>query len=188
MASITVTAAVTSSVTGSPEQNHRSGAVGTSSALENQLGDQLNNSHVKRQGDIEQASAPIPYHQKLLDEDESTTYTINGKSFNVSRRYEPVKTIGTGAYGTVVAADDLWTGDKVAIKQVADVFYDLVDAKRVLREIRLMQHFNHPNVLDLRDMIPPVSLSKFEDVYLISDFMGTDLHRKSFVFSCPSDC
>lgn len=34
----------------------------------------------------------------------------------------------------------------VAIKKVTNVFRDLVDAKRILREIKLMQHFDHENV------------------------------------------
>jgi hypothetical protein len=37
----------------------------------------------------------------------------------------------------------------VAIKKISDVFgkeADVVDAKRILREIRLMRHFHHENV------------------------------------------
>lgn len=32
-------------------------------------------------------------------------------------------------------------GRKVAIKKVGDTFCDLVDAKRILREIKLLKHF-----------------------------------------------
>ncbi len=39
------------------------------------------------------------------------------------------------------------TDRKVAIKKVSCVFEDTIDAKRVLREIRLMKRFNHENVL-----------------------------------------
>ena len=47
------------------------------------------------------------------------------------------------------SAENLETGVKVAIKKIANVFgpeADVVDAKRILREIKLMRHFNHENV------------------------------------------
>jgi mitogen-activated protein kinase 1/3 len=33
----------------------------------------------------------------------------------------------------------------VAIKKVTNAFQDLVDAKRILREMKLLRHFNHEN-------------------------------------------
>ena len=44
------------------------------------------------------------------------------------------------------AATDKNTGKKVAIKKVTNAFQDLVDAKRILREMKLLRHFNHENV------------------------------------------
>ena len=35
---------------------------------------------------------------------------------------------------------------KVAIKKVSKAFDDVIDAKRTLREIKLLRHLNHPNV------------------------------------------
>ena len=37
----------------------------------------------------------------------------------------------------------------MAIKKVANAFEDMIDAKRMLREVRLMRQFNHPNVVKL---------------------------------------
>ena len=34
----------------------------------------------------------------------------------------------------------------MAIKKVSRAFDDVVDAKRILREIKLLKHFNHENV------------------------------------------
>ena len=65
----------------------------------------------------------------------------------------------------------------MAIKKVSKAFEDLVDAKRILREIKLLQHFDHENVITVVDLLPPISLDVFEDVYIISDLMETDLHR-----------
>jgi serine/threonine protein kinase len=43
---------------------------------------------------------------------------------------------------------------KVAIKKVANVFHDLIDAKRILREIKLLRHFRqHENIIVIKDII-----------------------------------
>ncbi len=75
------------------------------------------------------------------------------------------------------SANDIKTGEKVAIKKVPRAFDDLIDAKRILREIKLLRHFTHENVIALKDILKPASLDDFEDVYIISDLMETDLHR-----------
>lgn len=53
-------------------------------------------------------------------------------------RYEFIKRVGYGAYGVVCSAQDKQTGEKVAIKKISKAFQDLVDAKRVLREIKIL--------------------------------------------------
>lgn len=59
------------------------------------------------------------------------------KEFRVDSRYDKLKPLGKGAYGVVCSAKDRITGKQVAIKKVEDVFMDLVDAKRILREIKV---------------------------------------------------
>lgn len=46
--------------------------------------------------------------------------------------------MGGGAYGVVCAALNRDTGQKVAIKKIPNAFEDLIDAKRILREIKLL--------------------------------------------------
>ena len=46
----------------------------------------------------------------------------------------------------VISALDNTTGQKVAIKKIPRAFEDPVDAKRILREIKLMKKFSHENV------------------------------------------
>lgn len=41
---------------------------------------------------------------------------------------------------------DTTTGRKVAVKKVGDAFNDDTDAKRTLREIKLLRFLNHENV------------------------------------------
>ena len=66
---------------------------------------------------------------------------------------------------------------KVAIKKVGKAFDDLVDAKRILREIRLLSYFDHDNIITLLDIEKPPGRSGYEDIYIITDLMETDLHR-----------
>jgi len=76
------------------------------------------------------------------------------------------------------SALDKETGAKVAIKKITRAFEDPVDAKRILREIKLMKKLAHENVIRIIDIIPPpVTSDEFEDIYIIQDLMETDLHR-----------
>ncbi|CAM9909524.1 unnamed protein product, partial [Discosporangium mesarthrocarpum] len=92
-------------------------------------------------------------------------------------KYELIKPIGQGAYGVVISALNKETNQKVAIKKIARAFEDLVDAKRILREIKLLRKFHHDNIIGVIDIITPPSSEEFDDVYIVSDLMETDLHR-----------
>ena len=74
------------------------------------------------------------------------SFVVSGTRFDVSEHYKLIKPIGHGAYGVVVSANDEKNKDKVAIKKVPRAFDDLIDAKRILREIKLLRHFDHENV------------------------------------------
>ena len=66
----------------------------------------------------------------------------------------------------------------MAIKKITNAFEDAVDCKRILREIRLLQHFSHENVLNLRDIMmpPPGKAEDWKDIYLVTELLDTDLH------------
>lgn len=103
-------------------------------------------------------------------------FYVVGTEFVLDARYELIKPIGHGAYGVVISATDNQLGQKVAIKKCPNAFEDLVDAKRIVREIRLLMHFQHENIVRVLDLqAPPVA--DFDDVYIISELMDTDLHR-----------
>lgn len=104
-------------------------------------------------------------------------WSIVGSTFVVSDRYRLLRAIGTGAYGVVVSAIDEKTGQGVAIKKVSNAFADLIDGLRVLREIKLGAHFDCEFLVKIVDLGPPPSFREFNDVYIISELMETDLHR-----------
>lgn len=74
------------------------------------------------------------------------SYEIRGVTFTIHEKYRLIKVVGVGAYGVVIAAEDTQSKEFVALKKISGVFDDLTDARRILREIRLMQTLNHENV------------------------------------------
>ena len=67
------------------------------------------------------------------------TFTVSGTEFCVEERYELIKQIGVGAYGVVVSCFDKKENRQVAVKKVVNAFEDLIDAKRIVREIKLLK-------------------------------------------------
>lgn len=94
-----------------------------------------------------------------------------------AERYNPIRIIGKGAYGVVWSVEDVVTHERLAIKKVANVFDNIVDARRTLREIKLLQHLNHENIIKIKDVLRPDSLDNFKDVYVVYELMETDLHQ-----------
>jgi hypothetical protein len=48
---------------------------------------------------------------------------------------------------------------------------------RTLREIKLLRHFQHENIISILDILRPPNLDEFREVYLVQELMETDLHR-----------
>ena len=55
-------------------------------------------------------------------------------------RYSGIKLIGSGAYSVVARATNVATGEMMAIKRIAEVFYDAQEAKKVLQPIVHAKH------------------------------------------------
>lgn len=125
----------------------------------------------QQQGDTDKAGAGscVAYHQ----------FVVLGSLFECPSKYLPLKAIGKGAYGVVCSARDSESSEKVAIKKITGCFESPVDAKRMLREVKLLSHLRHENVIGLRDILPPPSPSAaaYKDVYLVYELMDTDLHQ-----------
>ncbi|XP_031251602.1 mitogen-activated protein kinase homolog NTF6 [Pistacia vera] len=105
-------------------------------------------------------------------------YNILGNLFQVSSKYvPPIQPVGRGAYGIVCSATNSETKESVAIKKITNAFDNRIDAKRTLREIKLLGHMDHDNVIKIKDIIPPMDKEKFNDVYIVYELMDTDLHQ-----------
>ncbi|KAH1130119.1 hypothetical protein J1N35_001497 [Gossypium stocksii] len=105
-------------------------------------------------------------------------YNVYGNHFEVSRKYvPPIRPVGRGAYGIVCAALNSETREEVAIKKIGNAFDNRIDAKRTLREIKLLRHMDHENVIAIKDIIRPPLRENFNDVYIVYELMDTDLHQ-----------
>lgn len=47
--------------------------------------------------------------------------------------------------------------------------------QRTLRELKILRLLQHENIIGIRTIIKPKSKTEFEDIYVISDLMETDL-------------
>lgn len=92
-------------------------------------------------------------------------------------RYQFTRLLGHGAYGIVVAGIDKTTGQEVAIKRVERIFDSLLDAKRIMREIRILSHMNHENITNLIDVSSNPDFSQFKAIIVVVDLMETDMRR-----------
>ena len=71
-------------------------------------------------------------------------FMIRGEEIIVDARYEVTDQIGCGAYGVVYSAKDYKTNEEVAIKKIMTAFDSVVDAKRILREIKILSKLIFP--------------------------------------------
>ncbi|KAJ3190103.1 MAPK protein hog1 [Gaertneriomyces sp. JEL0708] len=100
-------------------------------------------------------------------------YSVFGTIFEVTQRYTDLHPVGMGAFGLVCSAKDQLTGMSVAIKKIMKPFSTPVLAKRTYRELKLLKHLKHDNVISLSDIF----ISPLEDIYFVTELLGTDLHR-----------
>ena len=67
---------------------------------------------------------------------------------------------------------------QVAIKKLNRPFQSSVHAQRAFREIRVLKHVNHYNLISLLDCFSPAdSIVGLRDVYLVTHLMTTDLGK-----------
>ncbi|XP_030277908.1 mitogen-activated protein kinase 14A [Sparus aurata] len=101
---------------------------------------------------------------------------VQKTTWDVPERYTALRAIGSGAYGTVCSAIDQKTKEKVAIKKLYRPFQSLIHTKRAYRELRLLRHIQHENVICLLDVFTPDStLEKFQTFYMVMPFVAQDL-------------
>merc|ERR1711988_75811 len=103
------------------------------------------------------------------------SFKIKSHVFVCPTHYKQIDTqpLGSGAYAVVAGVRDQRDGSSVAIKRISDVFLkDPVPAKRTLREILLLRHLKHENIINIVDM-----WEHGNDIYIAEHLMEADLHQ-----------
>uniref|UniRef100_A0A8C6WRG7 mitogen-activated protein kinase n=1 Tax=Neogobius melanostomus TaxID=47308 RepID=A0A8C6WRG7_9GOBI len=101
---------------------------------------------------------------------------VQKTTWGVPVRYTQLCSVGSGAYGTVCSAIDQKSNEKVAIKKLYRPFQSLIHAKRAYRELRLLRHIQHDNVISLLNVFTPdSSLDTFQTFYMVMPFVAQDL-------------
>lgn len=75
------------------------------------------------------------------------------------------------------SAVDLRCNQRVAVKKIREAFNNLEDAKRTLREVRLMRHLCHKNIISFNEILPPSPDLSFASLYVVMELMDTDLYQ-----------
>jgi mitogen-activated protein kinase 1/3 len=57
----------------------------------------------------------------------------------------------------------------VAIKKVKSIFDDIVDAKRMLREITILRTMDHPNIVRMKDIIADAENPSFDSMIFVME-------------------
>ena len=104
--------------------------------------------------------------------------TFDSITFAVDPRYIIRCHVGQGAQGVIWSAVDTQArGEEVAVKKMANALDEVLASKRLLRELRLLRHLDHENIIKLKDiMLPPsTNVLLWKDVYVVYELMDTDL-------------
>lgn len=96
----------------------------------------------------------------------------------LANRYCLNQVIGEGAYGVVASAQDVVTGDEVAVKRIKRVLDTYPMATRILRELKFLRLLRgHNNVIEVKDILVPSDRDRFNDTFVVFELMPCDLSR-----------
>nr|XP_019567904.1 PREDICTED: mitogen-activated protein kinase 11 isoform X5 [Rhinolophus sinicus] len=102
---------------------------------------------------------------------------VGWKGAGSRARCEAVAAWNAGGY-LESSAYDARLRQKVAVKKLSRPFQSLIHARRTYRELRLLKHLKHENVIGLLDVFTPAtSIEDFSEVYLVTTLMGADLNN-----------
>lgn len=99
-----------------------------------------------------------------------------GSPWRVPETWELVRALGSGSYGAVAAfQENPPNGRSFAVKKVPGVFDNPVVALRTMREVRILAHFNHPNILAIESV--QCEGDRFSDIYICLELCDADLNH-----------
>ncbi|TQS38020.1 hypothetical protein Golomagni_01485 [Golovinomyces magnicellulatus] len=121
-----------------------------------------------------------PEPEATVPEEQSTTKILRFPAPNWGpcrsvEEFEKLNDIAEGAYGWVSRVRERATGKVVVLKRLKmEIANDGVPVTG-LREIQTMRGCNHPNILEIREVVVGADTSKIENIFLVLDFFEHDL-------------
>lgn len=118
-----------------------------------------------REKKISNVSGAGPRRLKLRPEQIYLLYSVRASDL-----YKRVQQVGEGTYGKVYKARNEVTGEEVAIKKLR------LETERegfpitAMREIKLLQSFDHPNIVGLLEM-----MVEYNQITMVFDYLNHDL-------------
>ena len=103
-------------------------------------------------------------------------YKLRNQLFEIDNYYRVIKAIGIGSYGLVCSCIDTRDNSSIAIKKIGELFDDLVDCRRIYREIKILRLLNHENIVKVNKILHPrEGKERFNNIYVVSELLDTDL-------------
>lgn len=87
-------------------------------------------------------------------------------------RYQKLEKIGEGTYGVVYKAKDKQNEDVIALKKIRLEHDDEGVPSTAIREISLLKEVQHPNIVDLKQVI-----HEDNKLYLVFEYLDHDLKK-----------
>uniref|UniRef100_A0A914DEP0 Protein kinase domain-containing protein n=1 Tax=Acrobeloides nanus TaxID=290746 RepID=A0A914DEP0_9BILA len=103
---------------------------------------------------------------------------IEHNVIHVPFNYRDLTFIASGVYGKVYQATNIIDPPErfVVIKQLCSPFSHPILAKRAYREIYLLRHLRHENIIELRDLFTPnIAVTDFQQLYIVTGYAGRNL-------------
>ncbi|RWS29274.1 serine/threonine-protein kinase ICK-like protein, partial [Leptotrombidium deliense] len=100
----------------------------------------------------------------------STAKTRSGIAKGMNR-YVMLSQLGDGTYGSVLLAQRLETGEKVAIKKMKKKYFSWDECMN-LREVKALQKLSHANLVKLREVI-----REDNTLYFVFEYMKENLYQ-----------
>lgn len=86
-------------------------------------------------------------------------------------RYQIMKQLGDGTYGSVLLARSIETQENVAIKKMKKKYYSWDECLN-LREVKSLRKLNHPNIVRLKEVI-----RENDQLFFVFEFMKENLYQ-----------